>query len=108
MPGNGRLAAPRKLPKVADAENHRDALVTAKGPPARRQMRKVSDPPPRHRRKMPAPRRGGEERSHLSTPLREGRRAAKSHGMILERLPLDAEHVAIRRLDGPAQFMREI
>src|SRR5712671_1747791 len=47
--------------EVADALHHCDAL----------------DLLARHRRKMLDHRRSGEERSHLGTPLREGRRAPK-------------------------------
>jgi hypothetical protein len=71
-------------------------------------MRKASGLLTRDRRIVLDHRCRGEERSHLSTPLREGRRAAKSHGMIFERSPLDPQHVTAGRLDRPAQFMREI
>src|SRR5450631_73559 len=62
----------------------------------------------RHRRKVLDHRESGEERSHLGTPLREGRRAAKSNRMIFERRPLDPQYVTAGRLDQPAQFMRQI
>src|ERR1700690_2213692 len=62
----------------------------------------------RDRLKMLDQRRGRENRSNPGPPVREGRRAAKSYRVVLERRPFDSQHIAAGIFERAAQFMREV